>query len=279
MTAVYLGEVVCFKRAPLFESYLAEVAARLRTARKTVVRSTLAEVMSKQERQLVETSAPRKPRRSRPTTARRCCGCAGGRITSAPSSTSTTSARWPCSPATARATSACRRKCRRTPSARWRPKRPSSASDRGSGVRPRRPRALRALLSRARAWPHQGQLPVRLQRGSRRHDVAHAGGQAVPHRQRHPDHVARLSQSRRRACRIAGHGSHALPPVAAELRHGGTWRRSSATRSMARSTPPKPARSSTPCKLGAPFSNGFYRGARGHSWTARQIDINSDRVC
>jgi collagenase-like PrtC family protease len=55
VTAVYLGEVVCFKRAPLFETYLAEVAARLRTARKTVVRSTLAEVMSKQDRQLVET--------------------------------------------------------------------------------------------------------------------------------------------------------------------------------------------------------------------------------
>jgi collagenase-like PrtC family protease len=54
VTAVYLGEVICFKRAPLFETYLAEVAARLRTARKTVVRSTLAEVMSKQERQLVE---------------------------------------------------------------------------------------------------------------------------------------------------------------------------------------------------------------------------------
>jgi O2-independent ubiquinone biosynthesis protein UbiV len=54
VTSVYLGEVVCFKRAPLFENYVAEVAARLRTARKTVVRSTLAEVMSKQERQLVE---------------------------------------------------------------------------------------------------------------------------------------------------------------------------------------------------------------------------------
>jgi len=54
VTAVYLGEVICFKRAPLFEGYVAEVAARLRTARKTVVRSTLAEVMAKQERQLVE---------------------------------------------------------------------------------------------------------------------------------------------------------------------------------------------------------------------------------
>jgi collagenase-like PrtC family protease len=54
VTAVYLGEVVCFKRAPLFDSYVAEVASRLRTAGKTVVRSTLAEVMAKQERQLID---------------------------------------------------------------------------------------------------------------------------------------------------------------------------------------------------------------------------------
>ena len=54
VTAVYLGEAICFKRAPLFEPYVAEVAARLRTAGKTVVRSTLAEVMSKQERQLID---------------------------------------------------------------------------------------------------------------------------------------------------------------------------------------------------------------------------------
>ncbi len=51
---VYLGEVVCFKRAPLFDDYLEAVAARLRMAGKTVVRSTLAEVMSKQERQMIE---------------------------------------------------------------------------------------------------------------------------------------------------------------------------------------------------------------------------------
>jgi collagenase-like PrtC family protease len=54
VTAVYLGEVVCFKRAPLFDDYLDAVAARLAAAGKTIVRSTLAEVMSKQERQLVE---------------------------------------------------------------------------------------------------------------------------------------------------------------------------------------------------------------------------------
>jgi collagenase-like PrtC family protease len=51
---VYLGEVICAKRAPLFEPYFDEVAARLTGAGKTVVFSTLAEVMSKQDRQLVE---------------------------------------------------------------------------------------------------------------------------------------------------------------------------------------------------------------------------------
>jgi collagenase-like PrtC family protease len=51
---VYLGEVVCYKRAPLFDDVMPEVVARLQAARKTVVYSTLAEVMSKQERNLVE---------------------------------------------------------------------------------------------------------------------------------------------------------------------------------------------------------------------------------
>lgn len=54
VTTVYLGEVICFKRAPLFDSYLAAVADRLSAAGKTVVHSTLAEVMSKQDRRLVE---------------------------------------------------------------------------------------------------------------------------------------------------------------------------------------------------------------------------------
>jgi collagenase-like PrtC family protease len=51
---VYLGEVVCFKRAPLFDDCCEEVVARLKSAGKTVVRSTLAEVMSKQERQMID---------------------------------------------------------------------------------------------------------------------------------------------------------------------------------------------------------------------------------
>jgi collagenase-like PrtC family protease len=54
VSTVYLGEVVCFKRAPLFDDYLDAVAARLKSAGKTIVRSTLAEVMSKQERQMID---------------------------------------------------------------------------------------------------------------------------------------------------------------------------------------------------------------------------------
>lgn len=54
VATVYLGEVICFKRAPLFEPYLEAVAARLSAAGKTIVFSTLAEVMSKLERKLVD---------------------------------------------------------------------------------------------------------------------------------------------------------------------------------------------------------------------------------
>jgi collagenase-like PrtC family protease len=51
---VYLGEVVCGKRAPLFEPVFDEVAERLQAAGKTVVLSTLAEVALKHDRQLVD---------------------------------------------------------------------------------------------------------------------------------------------------------------------------------------------------------------------------------
>lgn len=53
VATVYLGEAICFKRAPLFDDQFGVVAERLAAAGKTVVRSTLAEVMSKQERKLV----------------------------------------------------------------------------------------------------------------------------------------------------------------------------------------------------------------------------------
>jgi O2-independent ubiquinone biosynthesis protein UbiV len=54
VATVYLGEVICSKRAPLFEPHLADVVERLNRAGKTVVFSTLAEVMSKLDRDLVE---------------------------------------------------------------------------------------------------------------------------------------------------------------------------------------------------------------------------------
>ena len=50
---VYLGEVVCSKRMPLFEPYLYEVSERLQKAGKKVVYSTLAEVITKRDRQQV----------------------------------------------------------------------------------------------------------------------------------------------------------------------------------------------------------------------------------
>lgn len=50
---VYLGEVICSKRAPFFEAHYPEVAARLTRAGKTVVFSTLAEAMIKRERKMI----------------------------------------------------------------------------------------------------------------------------------------------------------------------------------------------------------------------------------
>jgi O2-independent ubiquinone biosynthesis protein UbiV len=47
---VYLGEVICSKRAPFFDPYIEEAAERLERGGKTVVISSLAEVMLKRER-------------------------------------------------------------------------------------------------------------------------------------------------------------------------------------------------------------------------------------
>ena len=51
---VYLGETVCSKRDPFLEPHYAAAAERLTAAGKSVVFSTLAEVMLKHDRQLVE---------------------------------------------------------------------------------------------------------------------------------------------------------------------------------------------------------------------------------
>lgn len=55
--SVHLGEVVCSKRQPFFEKYLAEVIERLTVAGKEVVLSSLALVMTERERQDVRALA------------------------------------------------------------------------------------------------------------------------------------------------------------------------------------------------------------------------------
>jgi len=51
---VYLGEVICSKRAPFFEADLGEIAERLERAGKKVVFSSLSEIMLKRERKATE---------------------------------------------------------------------------------------------------------------------------------------------------------------------------------------------------------------------------------
>lgn len=50
---VYLGEVVCSKRTPFFEEHYEAVASRLERGGKTVVMSSLAEIMLKREREMI----------------------------------------------------------------------------------------------------------------------------------------------------------------------------------------------------------------------------------
>ena len=50
---VYIGEVICSKRAPFYEPLYEDVATRLQNAGKKVIFSTLAEVMIKHDRRMV----------------------------------------------------------------------------------------------------------------------------------------------------------------------------------------------------------------------------------
>jgi len=54
VSTVYVGEAICSKRDPLFEPHFADVVERLTAAGKTVVFSTLAQVVLKHDRALVE---------------------------------------------------------------------------------------------------------------------------------------------------------------------------------------------------------------------------------
>lgn len=54
LDTVYLGEVICSKRAPFFDEHIEAVAERLERGGKTVVLSSLCEVMLKRERIMIE---------------------------------------------------------------------------------------------------------------------------------------------------------------------------------------------------------------------------------
>ena len=119
VATVYLGEVICFKRAPLFEPYLDAVAERLEAAGKTVVFSTLAEVMSKQERRWSTSVCADRTAMVEANDASALLHLRGrphhvGPFINVYNERTLARARR----AAARAMSACRRKCRRPPSAR-----------------------------------------------------------------------------------------------------------------------------------------------------------------
>ena len=54
VATVYIGETICSKRAPLIEPHYAAVTERLSSAGKTVVFSTLSEVVSRLDRKLAQ---------------------------------------------------------------------------------------------------------------------------------------------------------------------------------------------------------------------------------
>ncbi|MFA7275572.1 MAG: U32 family peptidase [Pseudobdellovibrionaceae bacterium] len=56
VSTIYIGEVICSKRAPFFEKHYPEIIERLQSAGKTVVLSTLSEVMIKHDRKMTESA-------------------------------------------------------------------------------------------------------------------------------------------------------------------------------------------------------------------------------
>ncbi len=54
VSTVYVGEVICSKRAPLFAPFLPEVVDRLKVSGKTVIFSSLSQIASDKDRQLIE---------------------------------------------------------------------------------------------------------------------------------------------------------------------------------------------------------------------------------
>lgn len=53
---IYVGEVICSKRAPFFDPYIGDVIERIQKSGKTAVLSTLSEVMIKHDRKMVKST-------------------------------------------------------------------------------------------------------------------------------------------------------------------------------------------------------------------------------
>ena len=268
VSTVYLGETVCSKRAPLIEPHYEAVADRLSAAGKTVVFSTLSEVVSKLDRKLAEQICTAEDflveandgsallhLKGRPHHIGPLMNVYNERTVAFLAGNGAQNVCLPVEmPATAVAAL-----CQAT--------RDLDDHDRSAGIRAPIAGAVGALLSRARPWPHQGQLPLRLRGRSRRLGAEHARRPQVSHRQRHPDPVLRISQSDREvpALRAMGVSRFRLSPHSLDMVEVATIfagvvdGRLATDEAAARLEAIKPA---------APFANGFYYGKPGYTWNS-----------
>ena len=220
VTAVYLGETVCSKRAVLFEPYYETVAERLSAGGKTVVFSTLSEVVLKLDRKQVESTCAATDYLVEANDGSALLALQGRPHHIGPfvnvynertlSFLAGKGARNFCLPPEMPATAI----------------RPLCAAAKSLDVSVevqvfgRIPLALSARCYHARA---HGRIKDSCQFVCENDPdglaTADARRPAIPCRQRHPDDVARLPQSGGRARGAARHGRVAFSPVAAQLRH------------------------------------------------------------
>ena len=128
VATVYLGEAVCSKRAPLFEPHFEAVAERLEAAGKTVVLARWPQVISRSTASWSAECTARKASWSKSTMPRRCYHLAGRPHEIGPFMNVYNEDTVRSGAAAAPGISACRWKCRRTPSARCARRRANSMS-------------------------------------------------------------------------------------------------------------------------------------------------------
>ena len=221
VSTVYLGETVCSKRAPLIEPYYAEVAERLQAAGKTVVFSSLSEVLSKLDRKLAEQictadgflveandGSALLHLKGRPHHIGPLMNVYNERTVAFLAGNGAQNVCLPVEmPATAVAAL-----CQAT--------RDLDVSIEVQ-VFGRQSLALSARCYHARAHGRtKDSCRFVCEEDPDGLELTHARRPQVPHRQRHPDAVLRISQSAARSTGAARHGRLALPAVAAYARHG-----------------------------------------------------------